>query len=68
MTSPLPVPGERYKRDGLTREVAKVDRGLPGMGLDSVIYRIRYGTQDEIHLVSLVNWNRWARGAERVTA
>ena len=62
----LPVPGQVYKRDGLTRTVEKVDRGLPGLDIDSVVYRIRYGSQDEIHLVSLSNWNRWAEKARKV--
>lgn len=59
-THALPVAGERYKRDGLTREVEDVSQIL-----GCVTYRIRFGDQDEIHHVSLGTWNKWAEKAKK---
>ena len=61
MTSPLPVVGERYKRHEFTREVLDTDAF-------SVTFRIFLGSKAETHCVSLPTWNRWARGAEKVSA
>lgn len=69
MSGALPVPGERYKRDGLVREVLKVrpahDHERPNLGFGDVTYRIRFGDHEETRKVGPWSWSKWAEKARK---